>query len=339
MAEDSAESLEEQLDEGRLVLQVTPEELQEARVRRGGLAEALEDAFPGSRIYVNGSVAHGDANTPLTDVDLGVVVKEADGYGPNGLGPRPLMEQARDAIKDHLKDGYPKLTVTIEGQKRAVLVRFGDPVTPGQDDFTADVIVAIDNLTRPGLFIPNMKLPEGWDRADPETHTELVLMAIEATDRTFARTIRLLKHWRDHHGKPLCSWNIKALALECIAEEPMPLLEALEKFFTHAAKSITDGLTEDPAKVAGKIKLPKGMTRESVAWRLGLARDKIQEAIEHKQAGRPARAQHALHSVLPEVIPDSSSAAQMAEEAKRITTGVGMSTVAAPVPTRAWAPE
>jgi hypothetical protein len=160
-----------------------------------------------------------------------VVVEDADGYGPDGLGPRPLMEQAKDAIKDQLKDDYPKLTVTIEGQKRAVLVRFGDPVTPGQDDFTADVMVVIDDPDGAGLFIPNTKLPEGWDRAEPETHTALVLKAIDTTDKAFARTIRLLKLWRDRHGNPLCSWNIKALALECRSNgRPEDLVSGIAKF-------------------------------------------------------------------------------------------------------------
>ena len=74
------------------------------------------------------SVAHGDANTPLTDVDLGIVVDET-GYGPGKKGPLTLMERARDAIREHLKDEFSNLTVTVDGQKRAVLVRFGDPVT------------------------------------------------------------------------------------------------------------------------------------------------------------------------------------------------------------------
>jgi hypothetical protein len=136
--------LEDQLDEGRRNLDVTLDELREARRRRGLLFKALLDVFPGARCYINGSVAHGDANTPLTDVDLGVVVEIA-GYGPTGYGPVGLMELARDAIKEHLKDEFENLVVTIEGQKRAVLVRFGDPVTPGQKDFTADVIIALDH--------------------------------------------------------------------------------------------------------------------------------------------------------------------------------------------------
>ncbi|MFD6666018.1 hypothetical protein ACFWDK_27105 [Micromonospora chalcea] len=331
-------SLEDQLEEGRKNLEVTLEELREARRRRGLLCAALLDAFPGARTYINGSVAHGDANTPLTDVDLGVVVDVA-GYGPDGAGPLPLMEQARDAIREHLKDEFDNLTVTVEGQKRSVLVRFAAPVTAGEKDFTADVIVALDHPDE-GLWIPNTTIAAGWDRAHPEKHTELVLQANEDTGNVFARTVRLLKHWRAHHGKPLCSWNIKALALGCIADQKRPLLEALHDFFTHAADEMAAGLTDDPAGVAGAIKLPAGMTREGAAWRLGLARDKVAAAIEHEQAGRHALAQHALHSVLPHVVADSDQGAQMAEQAL-LTTGASAASLIVPAPdtsARAWSP-
>ncbi|MGC4808724.1 hypothetical protein [Micromonospora sp. DT233] len=329
--------LEDHLEEGRKTLEVTLDELREARRRRGLLGSALLNAFPGARTYINGSVAHGDANTPLTDVDLGVVVDVA-GYGPEAAGPLPLMEQARDAIREHLKDEFDNLTVTVEGQKRSVLVRFGAPVTP-ETDFTADVIVALDHPGT-GLWIPNTTIAAGWDRAHPEKHTELVLQANEDTGNVFARTVRLLKHWRAHHGKPLCSWNIKALALGCIADQKRPLLQALQEFFTYAADEMAAGLTEDPAGVAGKIKLPSGMTRERAAWRLGLARDKVTAAIEHEQAGRHALAQHALHSVLPHVVADSDQGAQMAEQAL-LTTGASAASLLVPgpdTPARAWSP-
>jgi hypothetical protein len=331
-------SLEDQLDEGRKILQVTDEELREARRRRDLLIAALLDAFPGARSYINGSVAHGDANTPLTDVDLGIVV-DLPGYGPGGAGPIELMELARDAIREHLKDEFENLTVIVDGQKRAVLVRFGAPVSDRQADFTADVIISLDHHDG-GLWIPNTTIAEGWDRAHPEKHTELVLTANEDTDNVFARTARLLKHWRTHHGKPLCSWNIKALALGCIGDKRCTLLDALHLFFSYAAVEIAAGLTEDPAGVAGKIKLPKGMSRDSAAWRLRHARDKVTEAIEHEQAGRPALAQHALHSVLPEVINDSDKASQMAEQALLTTAAptAGLVVAGPKTPVRAWSP-
>jgi hypothetical protein len=321
--------LEHLLDNGRRTIEVLPEEMQEARSRRGRLVTAVCTAFPGSRVYFNGSVAHGDANTPLNDIDLGVVVAHVSEYGPGGRGPLTLMNAAADAIRDHLKDDFRKLTVTVNGQRRAVLVRFGDPVTAGQPDFTADVIVALDHPTGDGLYIPNTDLPEGWDRADPETHTQLILDAIAATDVVFARAVRLLKHWRDHHGKPLCSWNLKVLALECI-DRPMPLLEALDTFFTHAATAIADGPTEDPAGVAGPI--ATNIPRREAADKLRTARDKVRAAQDHQSAGRPASAQQALHWLLPDVVPAADPNTVLQE------TRHNPAAATAATRTRAWAP-
>ncbi|MFE6361524.1 hypothetical protein ACFVP3_16230 [Streptomyces sp. NPDC057806] len=320
---------------------MTDEELDEAKRRRRLLAASARRAFRGSTTYFNGSVAHGDANTPLTDVDLGVVLTREDAgpYGPGKKSALALMETVRDVIHDDLDGEFPKLTIEVAGRRRAVLVRFGDPVTEGQSDFTADVMTAIPHPSGRGLYIPNTKIADQWDRADPITHTKMVLKAIEDTKVVFARTVRLLKHWNGTHSKPMCSWNIKALALGCL-DEPMPLINALQVFFTYAADEIDKGPTPDPADVAGPI--PLNMPRHKVHKRLCTARDYVDLAIEHEAAGRPLSAQHALHQVLPELVPDADATQ---EEAGRLAstvrsggtaaTGLGL-TVGLVTPTRAW---
>ncbi|MCX4539943.1 hypothetical protein [Streptomyces sp. NBC_01565] len=110
-------SLQQLLEEARRQIEVTDDELAEAKRRRQLLANALGRAFPGSAIYFNGSVAHGDANTPLTDVDLGAKLspEDAQGFGPDGDDALPLMERARDAIREDLADEFPQLTVEVAG--------------------------------------------------------------------------------------------------------------------------------------------------------------------------------------------------------------------------------
>lgn len=290
MSKSAEKSLEALLEEARHRIEVTKAELDEARKRRSALAEALRTAFPGSRIYFNGSVAHGDALTPLTDVDLGVVVRNPDQkYGPGKAGPGVLMEQARDAIRDALGEDYPKLTVTVEGQKRSVLVRFGDPVTAGQTDFTADVIVAIDNLTGAGLYIPRVP---GWDRSDPETHTKMILAAIEQTEVSFALIVRLLKHWNRTHDKPLCSWNIKALALGCLLGSTR-LVDGLLTWFRYAETELARQETPDPAHVAPRpIKTNK--PRTEVVRTIRDARERLERAIKLEAGGYLVVAQDEL---------------------------------------------
>ncbi|MEU6326750.1 hypothetical protein ABZ851_05595 [Streptomyces sp. NPDC047049] len=330
------------LNDGRRMIQVTDDELAEAKRRRGLLAACMRRAFPGSICYFNGSVAHGDANTPLTDVDLGVILRAAaaEGYGPEGRDALPLMERARDAIREDLEDEFPNLTIEVMGRRRAVLVRFGAPVTKGQQDFTADVMTAIPHPSGKGLYIPNNKIAAKWDRADPVRHTQMIHTAIADTNMVFARMVRLLKHWNSTHSKPLCSWNIKALGLGCI-DAPMPLINALQVFFTHAVEELEKGPTADPAGIAGEI--PLGLPIKEVRKRLRTAKDYIDLAIDHESAGRPLSAQHVLHQVMPEIIPDANSAE---EEAARLvhsvsTTGSASSGLGLVTPgvttTRAWA--
>jgi hypothetical protein len=120
----------------------------------------------------------------------------------------------------------------------------------------------------------------------------------------------------------------------------MPLINALQVFFTYAADEIDKGPTPDPAHVAGPI--PLNMTRREVHERLCTARDYVDLAIEHEAAGRPLSAQHALHQVLPELVPDADATQ---EEAARLVstvrsggtaaTGLGLA-VGLVTPTRAW---
>lgn len=190
------------------------------------------------------------------------------------------MDRAADAIRMALRGDFPDLVVVVEGRKRSVLVRFRNPVTSGQDDFTADVIIAVDNVAEDGLFIPRFQT---WDRADPEEHTRLIRNAIDKTDVLFARVVRLLKHWNRNNGASMCSWNVKALALGCLVE-PTTQLAGLREWFDYAAAELRKGATEDPAGVAPKpIKLNEAPTK--VVGRLTKAAAHLERAVAFEKGG------------------------------------------------------
>jgi hypothetical protein len=329
------------LDDARAKIAVTDEELAEARDRRDRIKNALRRAFPASVTYDCGSVAHGDANTPLTDVDTGVVVAGAEeDYGPNGHGPGPLMNQARKAIREDLEGDYPDLRIAVEGQRHAVGVRFGDPIDPRQTDFTADVIVTVNNTDGAGIYIPDLST-NGWESSHPAEHTRLMKRGNRATGSVLARTVRLLKYWNGHHGSPLCSWNIKALALESVTKK-VPLAQALLAFFEHSAKSLRDGPTHDPAGVSGPIDL--NLPLEEVLKRLDDARDLIEEAINAEDEERPYLAQHKLAKLLSEIVPivdvddlrREEIGQQKAYEATGQSRGVGAASSLVIPSTRGW---
>jgi len=335
-------SLESILEAARKRIQVAPEELTEARDRRDKILGVLMNEFPGSETYVNGSVAHGDALNPLTDVDVGVVVFGAEGtFGPGKKGPSELMNRASDAIRDALRDEYENLVVTVEGQRRAVWVQFGDPVNTNAKDFTADVLVTLDNLTGDGLYIPEA-IQGTWDRAHPQKHTAMVLAANKASDGTYTHAVRLLKHWCRTNGKPMCSWNIKALALGCLTES-MPTMDALQTWFTYALDELAKGPTKDPAQVVEKpIELNE--TTSVVLNRLRKASRHLVAARRFEDEGYPLLAWQELAEMFndDEMLPNAPKGPLLAEETRRRAAGVGgtaaLSIVEKTKPTQSWRP-
>lgn len=342
-------SLETLLTEARKRIEVMPEELDEARRRRSLIALILMREFPGSRVYVNGSIAHGDALTPLTDVDLGVVALDLDDeYGPGNKGPAALQERAARALRAGLREEFGDLRVEWEGRKRSILVKFNDAVTPGAADFTADVIVAIDNVGDEGLFIPRFT---GWDRSHPEEHTRLVKQAIKDTDVAYAHVNRLLKHWNCVHGKPLCSWNIKALALGCLAQ-PITQLDGLVAWFEHAIAELSVELTPDPAGVAEKpISVNEKLTRLQAVDVLREGQKRLSEAVALEKAGYPVLAHDELARFFgdEEMLPLPDQAAVTAEEGRKfrekvagigvgVATGTGLGAHRPRIPVKSWAP-
>lgn len=285
-------TIEQLLETARRRIQVCDTELDEARRRRDIIGAALLREFRGSRVYVNGSVAHGDALNPLTDIDLGIVVAEAKHtHGPGKKGCSDLQERAANAIRAALREEFPGLRLEWRGRRRSILVRFSKPVTYGQDDFTADVIIAIDNPDDEGLFIPNY---QGWSRSHPEEHTRLVREANKATGYTYARVVRLIKHYNRRNQKPLCSWNIKALALGALTSRSR-LTDGILAWFDHAIVSLSKGLTEDPAHVAEQpIAINDKMTRTEVVDRLTKSRERLVNALDLEKAGYPVLAHEQL---------------------------------------------
>lgn len=333
-------TLEGILEDARKRIQVLPEELDEARDRRDKIRAVLSAEFTGSPTYVNGSVAHGDALNPLTDVDVGVIVTGAgDTYGPGKAGPRELMDRAADAVREALREEYDGLVVTVEGQRRAVWVQFRTPVTTYAKDFTADIIVAVDNTWGEGLFIPNA-IDDTWDRAHPQKHTEMVLAANKDSGGTYTHAVRLLKHWCRMNGKPLCSWNIKALALGCLTES-MPMMDALQTWFSYAIAELSQGLTEDPA---GVVEDPIALNESSslVLKRLRAASGHLVAARRFEDEGYPMLAWQELADLFndEDMLPTPPAGPLLAEEQRRRNAGAAgvaaLSVVERTKPTQSW---
>lgn len=258
--------------------------LEEARRRRDRVLRIAEqhDAARDGAGFASGSVAHGTTNRPLEDADCGVKVnrryEEFRAFGPDSetdRGPEAFIALFSEFVLPRLRQRHPDAEVDLSGN-RAIKFLFNEPVDIdewGPVDPYVELIVGLDRVDQPGIWIPNRR-ERSWDPADPELHT-LMMTARHPQDlRTLrAHVLRLVKRAVKRDGAEggiavICSWNLSALALELITENG-PLAQTMYSFLRGASASIAAGLTEDPAPaVVEPIKLPEGVTRAQAAARL-----------------------------------------------------------------------
>jgi hypothetical protein len=290
------------LEEIRVEISASNDDLREARFRRNLVLEAAVEFGGVASSFNSGSLAHATVNNPVNDADCGVVLdrRTHSTLGPDSEaeeGPDEIMAAMRDHVMPIVRDVYPD----AEGRliKRAILIRFKEENEDGVDP-TVDLIVGLTRKDEAGVWIPNRNT-DGWDPSHPKAHTQMLTAEPKDLRVHRARVIRLAKAAIKSDPTPaLISFNVEALALDSI-DEVDGLAESLRFFFSEAAISISDGLTEDPAEVSGKIKLPEGMTRSQSSKRLRFFADKVEEAIDAEDRGA---AEVALAEVFPDQLPD-----------------------------------
>lgn len=245
------------LDGIRAKIAPSDETLTAARTRRDDVLKAAKKFEGALRTYNSGSIGHGTANDD-TDADCGLVLdrRAHPALGPDGDddGPGDIVERVRELVRDELLPTYPNLKTRLS--KRAITVKFHEPLSPSDNppDPSVDLIVALTRKDAAGLWIPNRD-NLSWDASHPERHTELLTDPPAEVRRVRARTVRLVKAWNKQYSSPaLSSFNVEALALECITEA-VSIGEAVTTWFEHAATEIEKAETEDPAGVSPPIRL------------------------------------------------------------------------------------
>jgi hypothetical protein len=282
--------------------QIAPEDaaLKEARERRDTTRTAAE-GFDGVRhSFASGSLAHGTANCPIhqrdegLDADAGVVMdrRSHPTLGPDSDEqdePTPILEAMRNHLRRELRPDYPQVRFRIT--KRAILISFHEPL-PGGEDPTVDLVVGLERVDEPGLWIPNTETQD-WDPSDPEEHTRLLTTRSDpkALRVTRARAIRLAKAENKRTAvPPLCSFNLEAFGLMFV-ERGMDEPSALLALWEEGARDLRHRLTPDPARVSGDIKVldrPRAIERlEEAAGRLALALDHDDDQAKVRAALRP----------------------------------------------------
>ena len=266
-----------QLEELRKNIAADPRSLREASDRLEAVLGAGGKHPDALRSYRAGSLATRFTNRPVADADGGLVVdrRKHPALGPDGDGelPQALVDDVHSLIRPMLVQRYP--CVRIKKMKRGLLVRFNEPLPSGEDP-TVDLVVALNRVEAPGLWIPNLARNR-WDPSHPERHVELFTSGWEQLRKTRQHVVRVAKAHAKQFSEPaVCSFNIAALAWECI-ELAEPLDRALRRFFDYAATSLAQHLTADPAGVSGRIKV---VDRNRAVQRFQTVADALDLAIE-----------------------------------------------------------
>jgi hypothetical protein len=291
------------LDDARSQIAPADATLKTARSRREEVLSAARDFEGALRTYNSGSIGHGTANDD-TDADCGLVLdrRSYPTLGPDGdgEGPEDIVQRVRAFTRDKLIEDHPTLSTRLT--KRAIVFEFQEPLTDAENapDPSVDLIVALTRKHADGLWIPN-RHTSGWDASHPERHTELLTNPPADIRRVRARTVRLGKAWNKQFSEPgLSSFNVEALALECI-DEVLTIGEALTRWFEYSADEVRKRDTEDPAGVSPPVRLL--LDRETVANRLQSAGGHMRKAIDNDDDEGMVREE--LSKVFPDYIQKS----------------------------------
>ena len=207
-------------------------------------------------------------------------------------------------LETALREQYTKLKVKVT--KRAILLAFNEPLSGGEDP-TVDIVVGLDRVGRPGLWIPNTET-DRWDPSHPEEHTRLLTAEPEDLRLVRQHAIRLAKTENKRTEEPpLCSFNIEAFG-SMFVERGMTDAEALLAIWRDGAADLSWRLTPDPAGVSAPIKVAD--LGEAVQ-RLGYAAAQLQSALDHDDDAEWVR--RALAPLFPEFVPPTLGALSKAQ--------------------------
>lgn len=258
------------------------EAIDEARARRDLVKDAAL-VYDGALLFIkSGSLAHHTVSGNVSDADGSLMLDRRiyTDYGPDsaeGLGPEDLVIGVAEVIRDTVKQVYPNVLISTN-HKRAIYFRFRQPLEDGQDP-TVDLVIGLNRKDQPGIWIPNLD-DNSWDASDPGKHTALVKARRQSTSHTSSKVVRALKLFsKQWDNELLSSFHWTALMLESYPTRK-PIIEGVVDVLNHAANSLEQGDTDDPAGVSGPISIPAGRDRSAVISRIRNAAANLEKAFQ-----------------------------------------------------------
>jgi predicted nucleotidyltransferase len=268
----------EAFDKFKSRLEILPREAEDASRRQKQIREHVRAELAVERDFLTGSYARHTKTKPLKDVDIFIVLKDAEA---------DYHDQAPDAILDRLLEILePHYPGRVDKGNRSAKVDFA---VSGSGDQVLSFDVVPTFAIAAGYSIPDRR-QGGWIKTNPEIHAQKATAANAAFSERWKPVVKMVKKWNDHHDKPVKpSFLLEVMALELI-DPPWGGSYAREvRQFLASARDRLDDVWSDPAGLGPPVsaRLAENPFEKDEAGRaLRQAEAKATEAIRLEQSGR-----------------------------------------------------
>ena len=266
-------------------LELSDTEQADASSRQQRIRSIMNGAFDVDHDFLTGSYSRHTKTKPLHDVDIFVVMSNAEAHY---LDERP--NNILTAVQTALAEEYGQHRVAL--QRRSVRVDFGVSLV---DDLTGRVMSF--DVTPAFAQDDHYAIPDrttgDWMPTDPRVHAAKATDANAAFDGHWKPAVKMIKKWNDHHDKPIKpSFLIEVMSLELLADWAGSYPRELKAWFATAIDAI-DQTWNDPAGLGHPVsdRMAADASQRAVA-RLALkqAEAACTQALNHDRAGRTGAA-------------------------------------------------
>ena len=266
-------------------LELTSTEQQDASRRQQRIRAIVGGAFDVETDFLTGSYSRHTKTKPLKDVDIFVVLSDAE---------ERYRDESPDTVLTDTSNALQAVygTDRVEIQRRSVRVDFGANLV---DDLSGAVMSfdVTPAFVDGGHYVIADRQVGDWMPTDPRVHATKATDANKEFDGQWKPLIKMIKKWNEHHGKPIKpSFLIEVMSLELLDSWAGSYPRELKAWFSTTIHEIGREWP-DPAglghPVSDRMSNDAGLLADA-RLALSQAEAKCTEALVHERCGRNAAA-------------------------------------------------
>lgn len=251
----------------KLIVRLQPSSggINKAKVHAQSVRARLQKSFNLKNHVFMGSTARQTALKGYSDVDLlAVLPRDVLKWGNGWISSDTFIRNVRDDLDERFH------ATDVRCDKQAIVIQFGGGAEP------VDVVPGVFHEFKTAHKVPVFRIPDGngdWLETAPAAHNNYIKTEIERSGGKLAKTIQLVKHWRNCRAPsiPLASIHLELLlASSGICVGPKSYARCLFEAFQLLHKRECRGLHD-----------PSGLTGVLYAVRTDAQAERLVNAVDH----------------------------------------------------------